>query len=92
MANDTEFARILGWIDRLNSSVAAAKQDQVSMHNLVSSAEYELQQLHRHLSTVKRAEPKKPAPIDVGPIKEGGSIFAMKLRHPDSIKHGWWAV
>ena len=92
MANDTEFARILGWIDRLNTSVAAAKEEQISMHNLVSSAEYELQQLRRHLSTVQPEQ--RPAAVQENPgrVKDAGAQFAMKLRHPDSLKHGWWAV
>ncbi len=86
MNKDTEFARILDWSDRLNSSVAAAKVDHNSTANLVASAEYELQQLRRHLSTVQVApEPAKPAP-GLDQKRDMAAQFNMKQRHPDKLR------
>lgn len=92
MATDTGLDRVLGWIDKLNTSLEQAKSEHTTTRNLVTSAEYELQQLRRQLSDVV----SETGGAAVATAPDGGrsraADFGMKLRHPDSIRHGWWSV
>lgn len=96
MAKNDELSRVLGWIDKLNTSLDAARSDQTAMSNLLTSAEYELQQVRRQLSGVAggahapELDQVSSAAGDVKP--DAGAKFAQKLRHPDGLRHGWWTV
>jgi hypothetical protein len=92
MATDTGLDRVLGWIEKLNTSLEEAKSEHMTTRNLVTSAEYELQQLRRQLSGVVAAPDMGPAPCVPDTSRSRVGDFGMKLRHPDSIRHGWWSV
>lgn len=96
MARNEELSRVLGWIDKLNTSLDAARSDQTAMSNLLTSAEYELQQVRRQLSGVgganKARDASRPAAFAGAGKPDSEARFAQKLRHPDGLRHGWWTV
>ena len=91
MAGDDDFDRLVVWIGRFNACVEQAVEEKNTTLTLVDSAEYELDQLKRH---IRQAEPPRAALTKLAePGRTPAGVFNVKLRSPENVRTPeWWAA
>lgn len=92
MSNSDRRAELVRWMNHVNVSVAALEEDRKSVAKLVSSAEEEFRRACQRLALTKIAVNGEQVREPVASSDDTHDQFSIKLRHPDSLRHGWWSV